>query len=57
MPLFKICRDVFIELLKHIELGIKMNNMLLLYWIEILSVDIFENFMHCISGPLYSYQD
>lgn len=42
MPLLKICRDVFIELLKHIELGIKMTNILLLYWIQSLSMEIFK---------------
>lgn len=42
MPLFKICRDVFIELLKHIEFRVKMSNILLLYWIQTLSVEIFK---------------
>lgn len=41
MPLFKICKDIFTALLMHIELGIKMNNIPLLYCIRILSVEVF----------------
>lgn len=40
----------------HIDLGTKMNNTLLLDWIQILFVEIFKNSCIVFLGPLSSYQ-